>query len=170
MTPIHIAVRWAFVIVVTFILQVGLMTQIRIFGVVPDLMVVLAVCAGLSGGNQRGAVAGFWIGLLFDMPRTEHPLGLSALVYCLVAFLAGTAQVVVLASGRLMSMAIVAAASLVGVLTFAVGAQIFGEHTLTNPRLGAILGVSALVGAATSRIGLRVAGWADGPETRSAAE
>jgi len=169
-TPLHVAARWTLVIVVVFILQIGLVTQIHLFGVVPDVMVVLAVCAGLSGGGQRGAVVGFWIGLLFDLPRTEHPLGLSALAYCLVAFVAGTAQVVVLQSGRAMSMTIVAAASLVGVLLFAVESQIFGGDALTNPHLATILGVSAIVGAALSRIGLRVAGWADGPETRSAAE
>lgn len=170
MTPLHVAVRWTFVIVVAFVLQIGLVTQLRVFGIVPDTMVVLAVCAGLSGGNQRGAVVGFWIGLAFDLPRTEHPLGLSALAYCLVAFVAGTAQVVVLQSGRLMSMAIVAAASFVGVLLFAVESQIFGGTALTNPHLVTILAVAALTGAALSRVGLRVAGWADGPETRSAAE
>ena len=169
MTPLHVAVRWAVVIVVAFILQIGLVTQVSVFGIVPDTLVVLAVCAGLSGGAQRGAVVGFWIGLTFDIMR-PGPLGLSALAYCLVAFVAGMAQVVVLASGRAMSLAIVAAASFLGVLLYAVEAQFFGGSTLSNPHLASILGVAAIVGAALSRIGLRVAGWADGPETRSAAE
>jgi len=169
-TPLHVAVRWAFVIVVVFILQIGLVSQIHVLGIIPDVMVVLAVCAGLSGGGQRGAVVGFWIGLLFDLPRTEHPLGLSALAYCLVAFVVGVAQVVVLRSGRAISMAIVAAGSVVGVLLFAVESQFFGGNALTNPDLVRILLVAAVVGALLSRIGLRVAGWADGPETRSAAE
>lgn len=170
MTPLHVAARWAAVIVVVFVLQVGLLSQVRIFGIIPDAMVVLAVCAGLSGGGQRGAVVGFWIGLLYDMPRTEHPLGLSALAYCLVAFAVGIAQVVVLQSGRAISMAIVAGGSVAGVLLFAIESQIFGGDALTDPRLMRMFGVAALVGAALSRIGLRVAGWADGPETRSAAE
>ncbi|MFN8050632.1 MAG: rod shape-determining protein MreD [Acidimicrobiales bacterium] len=170
MTPLHVAARWSLVILVAFVLQIALVTQIKVFGVTPDIMVVLAVCAGLSGGAQRGAVVGFWLGLAFDLPRTEHPLGISALAYCLVAFVAGIAQVVVLQSGRIMSMAIVAVASLLGVLLFAVEGQFFGGDTLANPHLATILGVSALVGALLSRIGLRVAGWADGPETRSAAE
>lgn len=170
MTPAHVAVRWAFVIVAAFVLQIAFWTQVRILGVVPDTMVVLAVCAGLTGGNQRGAVVGFWLGLAFDLPRTEHPLGTSALAYCLVAYLVGTAQVVVLQSGRLMSMVIVAAGSTLGVLLFAVEAQFFGAATLSNPDLPSILLVTAITGAALSRIGLRVAGWADGPETRSAAE
>lgn len=170
MTELTVAARWTLVILVAFVLQIGLVSQIRIFGIIPDMMVVLAVCAGLSGGGQRGAVVGFWIGLLFDLPRTEHPLGLSALAYCLVAFLVGMAQVVVLQSGRLISMAIVAGGAVVGVLLFAVESQFFGGDSLANPHLPVILAVAAIVGAALSRIGLRVAGWADGPETRSAAE
>lgn len=170
MTPLHVAARWALVIVVVFVLQIGLVSQFRILGVIPDIMVVLAVCAGLSGGAQRGAVAGFWIGLVFDLPRTEHPLGLSALAYCLIAFVVGIAQVVVLQSGRVISMAIVAGGSVAGVLLFAVESQIFGGDALSNEHLLSILGCAAIVGAAISRIGLRVAGWADGPETRSAAE
>ena len=170
MTPLHVAARWAVVIAAVFVLQIGLVSQIRIFGIIPDMMVVLAVCAGLTGGGQRGAVVGFWIGLLFDLPRTEHPLGLSALAYCLVAFIVGVAQVVVLQSGRVISMAIVAAGSVIGVLLFAIESQIFGGHSLTDPHLATKLLVAALVGAALSRLGLRVAGWADGPETRSAAE
>ena len=170
MTPAHVAARWAVVIAVTFVLQMGLISQIRIFGVIPDVMVVLAVCAGLSGGGQRGAVVGFWIGLIFDLPRTEHPLGLSALAYLLIAFAVGVAQVVVLQSGRIISTAIVAAGSALGILLFAVESQFFGGNALTNPDLWRIVVVTALVGAAMSRIGLRVAGWADGPETRSAAE
>lgn len=170
MTPVHVALRWAFVIAVAFVLQVGLVAQFHPFGVIPDVMVVLAVCAGLSGGAQRGAVVGWWIGLIFDLPRTEHPLGLSALAYCLIAFAVGIAQVVVLQSGRTMSMLIVAAASALGVLLFAVESQFFGGDALTSTDLVRILLVTALVGALLSRLGLRVAGWADGPETRSAAE
>ena len=157
MTPVHVALRWAFVIAVAFVLQVGLVAQFHPFGVIPDVMVVLAVCAGLSGGAQRGAVVGWWIGL-------------AALAYCLIAFAVGIAQVVVLQSGRTMSMLIVAAASALGVLLFAVESQFFGGDALTSTDLVRILLVTALVGALLSRLGLRVAGWADGPETRSAAE
>lgn len=162
-------VRWTLVLILALVLQIGLVTQIHIFGVVPDIMLVLAVCAGLTGGPQRGAVVGFWAGLLFDLPR-PHALGLSALAYCLVAFAAGAAQVVVLQSGRLISMAIVAVGCALGVLLFAVEGQFFGEDTLGNDQLVTIVLVAALVGAATSRLGLRVAGWADGPESRSVAE
>jgi rod shape-determining protein MreD len=171
-TPLEVAARWALVIVVAWVVQIGLVSPIHPWGYLPDIMVVLAVCAGLTGGGQRGAVVGFWVGLLFDAPRLQLPWGVAALAYSLVAFAAGTAQVVVLQSGRAMSMAIVATGSLLGVLLFAIVGQFFGANSLTTvqPSLAAVLLGSAVTGALLSRVGLRVAGWADGPETRSAAE
>ena len=170
MTPLDVAARWGLVVVIAFLLQIGLVTQMRPFGVVPDILVVLAVCAGLSGGAQRGAVVGFWVGVLFDAVRPQHAMGLSALAYSLVAFAAGTAQVAMFRSARLMSMLIVAVGSVIGVLLFAIGHQFFGGTALTNPDLVPILCVSFFVGLTLSRLGLWVAGWADGPETRSVAE
>lgn len=170
MTPIDIAARWFVVIAAAFVLQVGLMPHLRPFGVVPDLLVVLAVCAGLSGGPQRGAAVGFWLGVVFDAVRPHHAMGVSALAYSLTAFAAGMAQVAMLQSARLISMLIVGVGSVVGVLLYATGAQMFGQDTLSSPDLVKILLVTALTGVALSRPGLRVAGWADGPETRSVAE
>ncbi|MEZ5320716.1 MAG: rod shape-determining protein MreD [Microthrixaceae bacterium] len=162
--------RWALVVAAAFVVQIGLVTQIRVFGVVPDTLVVLSVCAGLSGGPQRGAVVGFWLGILFDLPRPMHPLGISALAYLVVAALAGVAQAVVLQSGRLMSIVIVAACSVFGVLVFAVESAMFGGHAFANPQFGTILLTTALVGAVLARPGLRLAGWADGPDVRSVAK
>ena len=87
-----------------------------------------------------------------------------------MAFAAGMAQLVVLQSGRVMSVAAVSVGSALGVLVYAVGGELFGQHTLTNPDLVRILLVQALIGAATARPGIRVAGWANGPGTRSLAE
>ncbi|NLA36010.1 MAG: rod shape-determining protein MreD [Actinobacteria bacterium] len=170
MTPIDVAARWLVAIAIVFVLQVGLMPHIRPLGVVPDLLVVLAVCAGLSGGAQRGAAVGFWIGVVFDAVRPHHAVGVSALAYSLAAFAAGMAQVAMLQSARLISMLIVGVGSVVGVLLYATGAQMFGQDTLSNPDLLTILVVTALTGVVFSRPGLRMAGWADGPETRSVAE
>ena len=62
MNEFGLVARWALVLVTTLVLQAGLAGQMSIAGVVPDLMVTIAVCAGLAGGAQRGAVVGFWAG------------------------------------------------------------------------------------------------------------
>ena len=169
MNELGLVSRWALLLVTTLVLQAGLAGQMSIDGVVPDLMLTIAVCAGLAGGPQRGAIVGFWAGLLIDLGR-PGPVGVSALTMCLVAFLVGTVQVVVVQSGRLISMLLVAVASGVGVLLFAVGGQVFGGNTLTHPHLFTIAIVVALISGLLSRVGLRMAGWAEGPEHRSAAE
>jgi rod shape-determining protein MreD len=169
MDELSLVGRWTLVLVTTLVLQAGLMSQITIGGVVPDLMVTIAVCAGLTGGAQRGAIVGFWAGLLLDLAR-PGPVGISALSMCLVAFAAGTVQVMVVQSGKLISMMLVAAASGLGVLVFAVGGEVFGGDTLTHPHLFTIVVVVALISGLLSRLGLRLAGWAEGPEHRSVAE
>lgn len=170
MTPVDVAIRWMVVIASGFVLQVGLMPHLQPLGVVPDILVVLAVCAGLSGGAQRGAVVAFWIGAVFDAVRPQHAMGLSALAYCLVAFGVGMAQVAMLRSARVISMLIVGVGSVAGVLLFAIFSQTFGQDALTNPDLVRILVVTFVAGLLLSRLGLLVAGWADGPEHRSVAE
>ncbi len=169
MNELGLVARWTLVLVTTLVLQAGLASQISIDGVVPDLVLTIAVCAGLTGGPQRGAIIGFWAGLLIDLAR-PGPVGVSALAMCLVAFLAGTVQVVVVQSGRLISMVLVTAASALGVLVFAVGGEVFGASTLTHPHLFSIVAIVALISGLLSRFGLRMAGWAEGPEHRSVAE
>lgn len=169
MNPFPVIARWALVLVTALVLQTGLAPLLQIDGITPQLFVVLAACAGLSGGAQRGAVVGFWAGIVFDLARPV-PLGLSALTFSVIAFAAGTLQVVVVQAGRLISMVLVAVASALGLLLDAVVGEFFGRHALTHPRLVAIVVVGALVGGALSRVGLRVAGWADGPDVRAVAE
>jgi rod shape-determining protein MreD len=168
-TPSAIAARWAVVLASVLVMQIGVASQVRPLGIVPDLMVVISVCAGLAGGSQRGAVVGFWAGFLYDLPR-DHPLGLSALAYCLVAFAAGMLQEVVLQTGRAVSTVLVAVGSAAAVLLFAALGEMFGAHTIERTNLVLLLVVVALVAALMSRIGLRLASWADGPESRSMAE
>jgi len=167
--PLPVILRWTLVVATTLVIQVAVMPSFTVFGVVPNLMVMLAACAGLSGGAQRGAVVGFWIGLAFDAPRPV-PLGVSALAFTFVAFGAGTFQVAVLQAGRAISMVLVGLSSAVGVLVYALVGEVFNQDSLAHPRLGAIVVVEAIVAAALSRVGLKVAGWADGPEVRAVAE
>lgn len=166
---IWVRVRWAIVVVVAVALQVGVAPLFRVAGVVPNVLVILAVCGGLSGGPQRGAVMGFWAGIAFDVARPV-PLGIGSLTFTLVAFAAGLVQVAVLAAARVVSAAIVAVGCAAGVLGYAILGEFFGTDALSTPRLWVVVIVNALLGAALSRVGLAVAGWADGPDARSAAQ
>ena len=69
-------------------LQTTFLSSVTLIGIVVQLMLCLAVAAGVSGGSERGAIVGFSLGLMFDLVLST-PLGLTALVYGLAGFLAG---------------------------------------------------------------------------------
>src|SRR5690554_5271765 len=81
-------VRLAIVIVVAFLLQVTVFSEVRILGVAPELPLLVAIHAGREGGPERGPYAAFCAGLLYDL-ELGTPLGLWALTCCVVAFAMG---------------------------------------------------------------------------------
>jgi len=152
--------RWSVVVVTALLLQIGFAPNFPVFGVVPDLMLLVSVCAGVAGGPERGAIVGFFCGILFDLIR-NGTLGISSLAYTVTAAVVGALMIQVLQMRRLLAMAVVATGSAAGALLYAVGAQLFGQNTLTNPRLWTIVAVVALVNGLLSPIVLRVARWAE---------
>lgn len=159
-----VVARWTLLIVTSYFLQLFLAT-LRPGGVAIQLLPVLAVCAGVIGGAPRGAIVGFWAGLLFDL-ALPGPLGLSALVYCLVAFAVGSMQEAILQMARWISIVLVSVGAALAMIVFAVGGEVFGDHTLSTPHLDSIILVVALSGALLAPIGLRLARWAEGPDAR----
>lgn len=135
--------RWALLLSTALILQAGVAPQFPLFGVTGDLMVGLAVAAGLSAGAERGAIVGFWCGLLFDLLR-PGVVGPSALAYCLVACLAGLLAESVLQLRGPLAWLVVGTGSSAATLLYAAVAQTFGAGTLTNPQLWRIVGVVGL--------------------------
>jgi rod shape-determining protein MreD len=67
----------------------SLSADVTLFGGAPDLVCVVIVSIALLRGPELGALAGFGAGLALDA-LTWQPLGLSALVYCLVGYSAGS--------------------------------------------------------------------------------
>lgn len=153
--------RWSLLVVTALMLQVGIAPEFPVLGVVANLLLLVAVAGGVVGGAERGAIVGFFCGLLMDLARGSGALGLSALAYTLVAAAVGATMTQVLQMRRLPTMGIVAGGSALGNLLFAVEGQLFGERTLANPRLWTIVVVSALVNGALSPLVLRVAAWAE---------
>lgn len=145
-SPSTLVLRWTTLVLAAFVVQIGVLVDLRPFGVHADLMLLVAICAGLAGGSTRGAVVGFSAGALVDLvlPGT---MGVSALAFALVGFGVGSLHESVMSMTRAMSVAVSAAASAAGVLLFAVLAQLLGQRTLTDPRLVAIVGIVAVLNA-----------------------
>ena len=72
-------------------LQTTIFNEMRPFDVSMEVMLLLAAATGLAKGSETGAIAGFVVGLLYDMVLTT-PLGLCAVVFSVVAYLAGLAH------------------------------------------------------------------------------
>lgn len=85
-----IGLRAALVLVVALLLQLTVVSDLRVAGVIGDLMLALVVAAGMTGGADRGVVYGFAAGLLYDL-LLDTPFGLSALTYALVGYAVGLA-------------------------------------------------------------------------------
>jgi rod shape-determining protein MreD len=69
-------------------MQRTFLTETKVADVVLQIVLALAAAAGAGAGPERGAIAGFTLGLMYDL-ATGSPLGLTAIVYALAGFVAG---------------------------------------------------------------------------------
>lgn len=83
-------VRPVLVVLLVVLVQATVMSDLRVAGALGDLVLVLVVAAGLSGGADRGATYGFAAGLLYDLVL-DTPFGLSPLTYALIGYAVGVA-------------------------------------------------------------------------------
>jgi rod shape-determining protein MreD len=82
--PLRVAVLS--VIVVFF--QIGVTSEVTIFGVNVDLSPLLVAFIGLLCGSMLGAVGGFAVGLLVDLALLQT-LGLTSLIFTLIGYWCG---------------------------------------------------------------------------------
>ncbi len=73
---------------VAAIMEVSILTQIHVFGGVPDVLLVTLVAVSLLRGATAGAVSGFFAGLLVDT-ATLGQLGLTSLVLTVAGYWIG---------------------------------------------------------------------------------
>jgi rod shape-determining protein MreD len=110
--------------------ELAVLARLPLPGATPDLVLLVVVGMGLAWGPAPGAVLGFSAGLALDLvPPADHPVGVWAMVLCLIGYGAGLAQDEAERSA-FVPLLVVAVASLVSTLLFA------GIGALTgNPRV-----------------------------------
>jgi rod shape-determining protein MreD len=104
----------AAVVVAAALLQSTVLSELRLAGVRPDLLVLSVVAVAMASGPTSGAVFGFSAGLVADL-LFDLPVGVSALVYTAVGFAVGTVRVYVTSHRPLVHLALAGAASLAAV-------------------------------------------------------
>jgi rod shape-determining protein MreD len=81
-------VRLAVIVVVIVFFQIGVVSEVPVFGVNIDLTPLLVAFAGLLCGSVVGASVGFAAGLLVDLALLQT-LGVSSLIFTLIGYWAG---------------------------------------------------------------------------------
>ncbi len=152
--------RVPLVLVTCLLLHTTVLTELRIFDVMPDLMLLVAIAAGITGGPVRGAPMGFVCGMAVDL-FLRSPLGLSALVFSLLGYGMGAAHTGVLRPSWYLRSLAAMVGSAAGVLLYAVAGTMLGEP-LVNLRLLTVVVVVALVNAVLAPVVVRILGWALG--------
>jgi rod shape-determining protein MreD len=68
--------------------QIGVVSEVPVFGVNVDLTPLVVVFVGLLCGSMLGAVSGFAVGLLVDLTLVQT-LGVTSLIFTLIGYWAG---------------------------------------------------------------------------------
>lgn len=140
-------------------LQTTVFNDVRPFGVCLQVMVLLAASAGLARGSDVGAIAGFIIGLLYDMVLTT-PMGLCAAVFATVGYLAGFGQSLVYAPTWWSRMLLGAGASAIGMILLPIAFTLTGATGILNTHVLVVALVVGLFNAVLSIPTERLCRWA----------
>lgn len=128
-------------VLVALVLQVTVFPHVAWHGIVPNLLLLIVVAAGLTRGAQFASVLGFVSGVVLDLaPPADHVTGQWALALVLVGHVAGRVQHEVRPSAGAV-VATVAASSFVGTSVFALLGMLLGEAGFA---VGSLLGVIAV--------------------------
>ncbi len=160
------ATRLPPVLLVAVMVHTAVAPQLRFFGVAADVMLLLAIAAGIAAGAERGAAFGFVAGLLADC-FLQTPFGLSALTYSLVAYGVGAFQATILHTGRWIPMLTTLVASVLGIVLFALVGLVLGQDQLVSARLITVAGIVGLLNSLLSPVAVRLLRWAVDPPLAS---
>ncbi len=142
--PLVRAAVFAVLLVVAAVLQLSFFAHFSLDGVVPNLVLLVVVAAGLVRGPELAALLGFTGGLAMDLlPPADHVAGRWALALVLVGYLAGHVRRDARRSTAL-ALATVAGASLLGTSVYAFSGMLLQDPGVPVGEALAVIPVSLL--------------------------
>lgn len=144
------------------IVQVCVLQRIQVEAVHADALLLVAVAGGVAAGPERGALLGFAAGLVADL-FLETPLGLSALVFCLVGFTVGALQSSMIRTAFWITPITALLGSGAGVILFGLAGAVVGQTQLVRPRLVTVALVVAVLNAIIAIPVVSLVSWAMRP-------
>lgn len=124
------------------VLQASAVPHLRVWGVFPDLPLVIVVSWSMLRGSRSGLVWGLIAGLFVDL-LSGTPAGAATVALGAVGFLAGMVRRTALRVQVLLPVLAVVAATLLYDLALLLGMQLFGRTVLWLETLGRIILPSA---------------------------
>jgi rod shape-determining protein MreD len=137
------------------------MTELPVFGVVVQLVLALSASAGAGAGPERGALAGFTLGMMYDL-ATGSPLGLTALAYALAGYVAGYVLTLTPTPPWWLTSVFATLGAAVGETALPVGRTLIGQDGWFTTRLFVIVPVVAGATLVTSPLLVPVGRWCMG--------
>jgi rod shape-determining protein MreD len=87
-TSASLPARVAALAVIVVFFQIGVVSEVPVFGVNVDLSPLVVAFVGLLCGSMLGAVGGFAVGLLVDLALVQT-LGVTSLIFTLIGYWSG---------------------------------------------------------------------------------
>jgi len=123
-----------------------------------QVMLLLSTSSGLARGSEIGAIAGFIVGLMYDLVLST-PLGLGAVVFALVGYVAGITNTFVHKPTWWTKMLLAGAASGLGMLLMPLALTIVGREGVMNRHILLVAIVVGVTNAAATVPAVRLCGW-----------
>lgn len=154
--------RFAFVLLVVITMQAALGQRLVVAGASADVVLLLAVAAGIVGGPEEGALVGFIAGLFWDLAVVQTPLGLSSLAFAAAGFGVGNLQGSVLGATWWTPMVSAGLASGAAVSLYAAVGVVLGNTEWIGPHTLAVVLVVTVVNGLLSPVAIAVMHWVEG--------
>ena len=139
--------------------QMTIATEIRVFGVVIQIVLAFAVAAGAASGPGEGAKAGFVLGLMYDL-ASGLPMGSTAMSMTFGGYAAGWGRQYRLEPTWWMLAALAGIGAAVGEVFVPIIRVLTGETGVFEARIAIVLPVVALSAAIFSPVLIPIARWA----------
>ncbi len=147
------------VYLVALIMQLSIFIDVRVAGVAPELLALVAVIAGFFAGTERGPVIAFCAGLVWDV-YLPTPLGVAAVAFALVAFAVASLEQGLFHDSRFQMLSVVTIASAATVVGYALIGELVGQRGLVDVEMLRVAVLVGLLNGALTPIALPVVRWA----------
>ncbi len=154
-TPIKVAA----VYLIAIIVQLTVFIDVRVAGVAPELLALVAVIAGFFAGPERGPLIAFIAGLIWDV-YLPTPLGVAAVTFALVAFAVASLEEGLFHDSRFQLVAVVGVASASTVIAYALIGELVGQRGLVDVEMLRVSLLVGLVNAALTPVAAPMIRWA----------